>query len=121
MPAYILEKLCRGCQRCLRACPREAIKMVAHVAIVEPDQCVECEECMESCMHGAITFRGEDQAGKARQELKQRLMELQTELTDLRARWPAHSLKPSLIIQLEDLEEEIREIREKLANEGMSI
>ncbi len=56
MSAYILEKLCRGCQRCVRACPQEAIKMVASVAVVEPEKCVECEDCMEACMHGAITF-----------------------------------------------------------------
>ncbi|WP_080632346.1 DUF362 domain-containing protein [Desulfitobacterium hafniense] len=57
MAAFILEKLCHGCQRCLRACPNEAIKMVAHLPVVHPEQCNECEECMEVCMHGAITFR----------------------------------------------------------------
>lgn len=57
MSAYILEKLCRGCQRCVHACPQNAIQMVAHMAIVNPELCIECEACMEVCMQGAITFR----------------------------------------------------------------
>lgn len=56
MSAYVLEKLCRGCQRCVRACHQGAIKIVASVAVVESEECIECEECMEVCMHGAITF-----------------------------------------------------------------
>ncbi|AHF06580.1 DUF362 domain-containing protein [Desulfitobacterium metallireducens] len=57
MSAYILEKLCRGCQRCVHACPQNAIQMLSHMAIVNPRLCIECEECMEVCMQGAITFR----------------------------------------------------------------
>lgn len=60
MAAFILDKLCSGCQRCVRACPNEAIKMVAHHAVVYPEQCEECEECMEVCMQGAITFRSQE-------------------------------------------------------------
>ncbi|MEL7563868.1 MAG: 4Fe-4S dicluster domain-containing protein [Dehalobacterium sp.] len=52
-----MEQLCLGCQRCLDACPYEAIKMVAHLAIVNPKNCRECEACVEVCMQGAITFR----------------------------------------------------------------
>lgn len=57
MPAFILEKLCRGCQRCVHACPQHAIQMVAHLAVVVPEKCIECEECMEVCLQGAITFK----------------------------------------------------------------
>lgn len=56
MSAYILEKLCRGCKRCVNACPVQAITMLSHLAVVNPTVCIECETCMESCMHGAITF-----------------------------------------------------------------
>ncbi|NMA69823.1 MAG: 4Fe-4S binding protein [Desulfitobacterium sp.] len=56
MSAFILDKLCRGCQRCVRACLQDAIKMTASVAFVDSEKCIECEECMEVCMHGAITF-----------------------------------------------------------------
>jgi ferredoxin len=56
MSAFILEKLCRGCKRCVNACPVHAISMIFQLAVVDPTVCVECEECMEACMHGAITF-----------------------------------------------------------------
>jgi ferredoxin len=56
MSAFILEKLCRGCKRCVNACTEEAITMLSQLAIVDPVKCVECEACMEACMHGAITF-----------------------------------------------------------------
>lgn len=59
MSAFILEKLCLGCQRCVRACPSQAIEMIAHLAVVDSSKCEECEECVESCMHGAITFRSD--------------------------------------------------------------
>lgn len=57
MSAYILEELCRGCQRCVHTCPQNAIQMVAHLAIVNPELCIECEECVGVCIQGAITFR----------------------------------------------------------------
>ncbi|KJS47996.1 DUF362 domain-containing protein [Desulfosporosinus sp. BICA1-9] len=56
MSAFILEKLCRGCKRCVNACPVQAISMLSHLAVVDPKLCIECESCMEACMHGAITF-----------------------------------------------------------------
>lgn len=56
MAAFILEKLCRGCKRCVNACPVQAITMLSQLAVVDPKVCIECETCMESCMHGAITF-----------------------------------------------------------------
>jgi ferredoxin len=65
MPAFILEKLCRGCQRCVHACPQDAIEMVAHMAVVDPEKCIECEECMEVCMQGAITLKNSDQGALA--------------------------------------------------------
>ncbi len=55
MSAYIIPKLCRGCMRCMRACPHGAITMAGSLAVVDPAKCLECEECMEVCMHGAIT------------------------------------------------------------------
>lgn len=56
MSAFILEKLCRGCKRCVNECPVQAITMLSQLAVVDSTVCIECEACMESCMHGAITF-----------------------------------------------------------------
>ena len=61
MSAFILDKLCRGCKRCMLACPNGAISMFTSLAVVDPKKCTECEECMEACMHGAITFRANEE------------------------------------------------------------
>lgn len=47
-----------------------------------------------------------------------RLQELQEKLIDVKARWPAHSVKPELIFQLESLEEEIAILQRRLASQG---
>ncbi|KUO61926.1 MAG: hypothetical protein APF84_04645 [Gracilibacter sp. BRH_c7a] len=43
---------------------------------------------------------------KSTQQLEKELHEVENQLMDLKNRWPAHSLKPAMLIQLEDLEEE---------------
>ncbi|MCB8817499.1 DUF362 domain-containing protein [Desulfosporosinus shakirovi] len=63
MAAFILEKLCRGCKRCVNACPVQAITIFSHLPVVDPAICIECEACMESCMHGAITFTSSEERG----------------------------------------------------------
>lgn len=65
MSAFILEKLCRGCQRCVHACPNGAIQMIAHLAVVDANKCVECEACMEVCMQGAITLKEDNKELRA--------------------------------------------------------
>lgn len=61
MSAFILDKMCRACKRCVDTCPVQAISMISHLAVVDPTLCTECEACMEACMHGAITFRGTEE------------------------------------------------------------
>lgn len=46
------------------------------------------------------------------------LQELQEKLMDIKARWPAHSVKPEMIFQLESLEEEIAILQRRLAAQG---
>ena len=41
----------------------------------------------------------------------EKVKELEEKLADLKARWPAHSVPPSMWHELEDLEEELREAR----------
>jgi len=39
------------------------------------------------------------------------LAELERQLADLKARWPAHSVPPSMLIELEELEQAIAALR----------
>lgn len=49
-----------------------------------------------------------------RKMTEERLDVLQKELADLKLRWPAHSLKPAMLIELEELEEEIDKLQQLL-------
>jgi len=42
-----------------------------------------------------------------------KVREIEEKIADLKARWPAHSVPPSLWIELEALEEELREAKEE--------
>ena len=41
-----------------------------------------------------------------------RIKELEEKIADLKARWPAHSVPPSMWQQLEELEDELNKARE---------
>jgi len=41
-----------------------------------------------------------------------RIKEIEDKIADLKARWPAHSVPPSMWQQLEELEEELEKARE---------
>ncbi len=55
--AHIIEPVCRGCGICARACPKQAIVVVAATARVQEERCDGCELCLEECPRGSITFR----------------------------------------------------------------
>ncbi len=42
---------------------------------------------------------------------RERIAKLTAQIAELKARWPAHSVQPWLVQQLEDLEEEIEQLR----------
>ncbi len=42
-----------------------------------------------------------------------KVKELEEKLADLKARWPAHSVKPSMWQELEELEEELKKAKEE--------
>lgn len=41
---------CRGCliHRCVEVCPRQAISIVDHKAVVDKEKCIECGKCTRS-------------------------------------------------------------------------
>jgi hypothetical protein len=47
-----------------------------------------------------------------------RVAELERRIADLKARLPKHSAPPSMLIELDDLEDELEQVRTELAQEG---
>jgi hypothetical protein len=43
----------------------------------------------------------------------EKVKEIEERIADLKARWPAHSVKPSMWQELEDLEEELKKAKEE--------
>ena len=43
----------------------------------------------------------------------ERVAELEAQISELKARWPAHSVQPWMLQQLEDLEEELEALRQQ--------
>jgi len=47
------------------------------------------------------------------EELRKKIGELEKEIEELKNRWPAHSVKPAMLMQLEELEAELERLKEK--------
>ncbi len=47
---------CRGCiaTRCVHSCPKEAISIVNHKAVIDHSKCITCGKCVSACPYGAI-------------------------------------------------------------------
>jgi hypothetical protein len=41
-----------------------------------------------------------------------RIQELEQEISDLKARWPKHSVPPAMLMRLEEMEEELERLKE---------
>jgi hypothetical protein len=46
---------------------------------------------------------------------KKRIKELEAQIADLKKRWPAHSVSPAMLMQLDELEEKLELARKSLA------
>lgn len=62
MAVRILTDKCRGCTKCVKACPFEAITMVNKKAVIGL-ACTGCGACVENCPFGAIETVDEDKGG----------------------------------------------------------
>ena len=49
---------------------------------------------------------------------KEKISEIEDKIADLRARWPAHSVPPSMWQQLEELEEQLEEAKRAESREA---
>ena len=47
---------CRGClvHKCAEVCPRNAITIVDHHAVIDKEKCIECGKCTTACPYSAI-------------------------------------------------------------------
>lgn len=45
------------------------------------------------------------------ENIDEKIQELENTISDLKKRWPAHSLKPEMFAQLEDLEDELEKYK----------
>ncbi len=51
----IIPELCKGCSKCARICPADAIEgKVKEVYTIIEDKCIKCGACIESCAFAAI-------------------------------------------------------------------
>lgn len=51
-----VSQACRGCiaHRCMNTCPKNAITIENHKAVIDKTKCVECGRCMAACPYSAI-------------------------------------------------------------------
>lgn len=52
-----------------------------------------------------------DQAHSVRTNLEAGIQHVQQQIADLKSRWPAHSVPPAMIQQLDELEEELERLQ----------
>ena len=51
---HTLKEPCTGCGRCVKACPKSAIRIVKKKSVIDRDLCIGCFECMTVCPSHAI-------------------------------------------------------------------
>nr|WP_287227851.1 4Fe-4S binding protein [Oscillibacter sp.] len=50
-----MDPRCKGCGKCRKNCPMEAITGAAkQVHVIDPEKCINCGACVTNCPFGAI-------------------------------------------------------------------
>lgn len=55
MAAIVDPEKCTACEECVEACPLEAIEVKDDVAVVDEEVCSDCGACVDVCPSEAIT------------------------------------------------------------------
>ena len=64
-PIIIDSEKCRGCKKCITACPFAALYMEGKLAVLKPEECRACNACVKACPFKAITSNVKAEAQKA--------------------------------------------------------
>lgn len=57
MVAVVDPDECVGCEVCVDECENEAISMKDDIAVVDESKCNECESCVDACPSEAISMK----------------------------------------------------------------
>jgi len=59
MPIVIDPNICQGVGDCVDVCPVSVIEKQGDKCVaVNIDECIDCEACVSTCPHGAISMAG---------------------------------------------------------------
>lgn len=55
---YWITEKCTGCRICEAFCPQGCIDFTVTPAVIQQEHCLHCGNCMETCPHHAVDWRG---------------------------------------------------------------
>ena len=59
-PSFSAEKCDRECKACVDACPSGALTRESAIPVLDPEKCMLCSACKESCEHEAIRLKPDE-------------------------------------------------------------
>jgi len=63
-PIIIDSEKCRGCKKCISACPFNALYMEGKLAVLKPEECRACNACVKACPFKAISSNVKEEVKK---------------------------------------------------------